>query len=82
MPVPAYGFHVSTEERMKRKRLLLMGLMLSLLMLRPPGVAATEESVEDEKTKKDKTETVQPETESEAEKSQVYMKIGEITVTE
>lgn len=60
------------------KKVLLLWLML--LMSASMGVGAAEDEKPDEKSKK-KAETVQPGTETEAERSKVYMKIGEVVVT-
>ena len=67
------------EERMKR--LLLVGIMLSLV-LAEAYVCLAGDTDDETATQKKKTEVVQPGTETEAERSKVYMKIGEITVTE
>lgn len=61
------------------KRVLLMGLVL--LLITPMALGAADEIDQDEKLNKEKTETVQPGTETEIERSKVYMKMGEITVT-
>ena len=61
------------------KKVLLMWLVL--LMIVPVSVGAAEDATPDEKSKRKRTETVQPGTETEAERSKVYMKIGEVVVT-
>ena len=56
-------------------------IWLVLLMSVPVNVGAVEDATPDEKSKGKRMETVQPGTETEAERSKVYMKIGEVVVT-
>jgi iron complex outermembrane recepter protein len=63
------------------KRLLLMGCILSLLIV-PLRARAADQVAEEEGTTKESTATVQSGKETETERSKVYMKIGEVVVTE
>jgi hypothetical protein len=63
------------------KRLLLMGCVLTLLIT-PVSARATEHAGREERSEKERTGTVRPGKETEAERSKVYMKIGEVVVTE
>lgn len=58
-----------------------MGCVVSLLIA-PVGAPATEHAGREERSKKDRKETVQSGKETEVERGKVYMKIGEVVVTE
>ena len=63
------------------KRFLLLGCILSLLII-PLRARAAEQVTQEEGSKKVSRETVRSGKETEAERSKVYMKIGEVVVTE
>ncbi len=63
------------------KHLLLLVLMLSFLYF-PVGPGYADETENKETASVDEAETIESGTETEAEQSKIYMKIGEITVTE
>ena len=63
------------------KHILLLVLMLSFLYF-PVGPGYADETENKETASVDKVETIESGTETEAEQSKIYMKIGEITVTE